>query len=446
MIDRRQEIAVATLRRFLFLVHPDLISAGPARKVNAANVGVLQAYVREHHYQGSAWLLFHKKKAAAAKEEPLESVRVVVGRGVEACVASMAAALGEPTAEARGGAGAQRWWTPPRPPERPKPSDCDAVDAAARRQSLARAAAKARRIARSRGLRHIESRCGWEPSRLSQVLTSLEAALGETHLDGLWDVVIASLQQAEADVDDGVVTISPSASAAAWRQAFSEASSWREVRLARQKNLEEAWRDAEAGLASALGRPVSLVRGLTLDANRFARWCRRFAGGVPTSAARPMLRLRVELDASASNYLQTADLALSEADDLAAIVSKAARVEDDLVCRAERMRSDVRALAVDCVRALGLNSIDIVLAQCPAIVRTHPERDDLFVLAGAHLPRGAAMSDVLDLFDRLLAAQGDPRLDLLRRASVAVVAPGSPRGYDNAGFYRLPADFLRHPR
>ena len=61
--------------------------------MNAANVATLQAYVREHTFVGSASLVFHKKPCAEGGA--LDELRVSVGKGVNACVDSMACALGE---------------------------------------------------------------------------------------------------------------------------------------------------------------------------------------------------------------------------------------------------------------------------------------------------------------------------------------------------------------
>ena len=81
-VRRSSSQALPVLRRFLLEVHPDLLASHPRqRAINGENVALLQAYLRENTYVGSAKLLFFRKPEEDGSS--LREARVIVGRGVE---------------------------------------------------------------------------------------------------------------------------------------------------------------------------------------------------------------------------------------------------------------------------------------------------------------------------------------------------------------------------
>lgn len=450
---RQASSAVATLRRFLLLVHPDLIPHAEKRAVNAKNVGVLQAYVREHQYQGAAWLTFHKK----GHEEP---ARVIVGRGVDACVASMATALGEkvqPPPASDAAKVTARWRR--RAPVRLRDTLRNYVvpdDVKARRRATARLEFRAGRIAVNHGLSQIESRCGWSARRLCQVFSSLEYALGELNLEGLWGVAISTASTtARLDYDEGMIHVSPSLHVAAWREAIEAAASTLAERRYRAQRLRDNTRAAAAAISMRLGRPVNLGPGKSVDAATFVRWCGQIAAAAPhhaildtTATSRPTLAIRLEFDRSVSSFAQTSNLAVSPRDDIDGLAVAALAIDDTAVLNVARDRDHALRLAEQCARTLRLASLDLVLAQCPEpLTFPSPEnnRPRRLILSGAHKPRGAMLPDLINALNRLLLMAGhdeDPPLATLRSTPVALVAPGTHLAHNHAGVFLLPTDFV----
>lgn len=435
------------------LVHPDLIPDGEKRTVNAKNVGVLQAYVREHQYQGAAWLTFHKK----GHDEP---ARVIVGKGVEACVASMATALGEkvPPPTANEAAKITAKWRRRAPAQHTDTLRNYVVpdDVKARRRATARLEFRARRITVNHGLSQIESRCGWSARRLGQVLSSLEHALGELDLEGLWGVAISTASTtARLDYDGGMVHVSPSLHVAAWREAIEAAASTLAERRYRAQCLHDSTRAAAAAISMRLGRPVNLGPGKSVEAATFIRWCGRIAAAAPhhaildaTARKRPTLVIRLEFDRSVSTFAQTANLAVSPKDDIDGLAVAALGIDDSAVLKVARDRGHALRLAEQCARTLRLASLDLVLAQCPEPL-TYPSPDTdsprRFILSGAHKPRGAMLPDLIDALNRLLYLAGrdeDSPFAMLKSTPVALVAPGTHLAHNHAGVFLLPTDFV----
>lgn len=451
---------LATLRRFLMLVHPDLIQkeCPEEKRVNTTNVALLQAYIREHQYQGSAWLLFHKKERAG-------TARVVVGRGVDACVASMAVALGEIPATGtpqttsrpeRVVEWAGRWRGKasrrPSPAQSPQPTLATFVaaeDVVPRRRAMAHAAAKARRAVGKHRLRRFESRCGWSARHLVQVVTGLEKIL-EGDFENLWSVVLSSSTEARADAVEGLILLSPSMQVTDWRRALDDAVKLMDVRRAHAQRQSEALFDAERNIERALARPVELRRGESLDAVRFEEWCRcvpRVAAVSRVEKSRPTLRIRVELDTHRGGSFDETSGSLAvgfrEKDKLDNFFRSTNLVSDSTVQDFFNKRAEASRLAAACVEKFNLASLDLVLAQVPEAVRvtrhgtTH---EDSFVLSGAHKQRGASLSSVLTALSNLRRHDDIPHL--FRNMPVAIVGEKASLGHDHAGVLVVPVDAL----
>lgn len=445
------------LRKFLLVVHPDLIPSTrhPAEhRTNTTNVGMLQAYLREQQYQGSAWLVFYRKPLAVEAE--LDTVRVVVGRGVDACVRSMASAVGEPAPEAPPESGNRvssllgvRRRAPPPPPP---PKSLSAylalshVERARKRRAWARLAAGTARLADTFGLRAVESRCGWSARPLGQLFLSLETILNEERVNfqGLFALVVCLADKAPVDYAEGVIRISPSRQLKDWRSAILSAASGLDQRAVQGARQRERRREAELVLGCAAGRRVDIERGATVDADAFDD----FLGCLLNiESKQPEWRLpivvRVERDSRPVYDGDCLRVGLHEAP--LSIVAAATTVPDDAVRFGHTAKLDLENLAQSCVDALQLKDIELVVAGRPDSLRIPAIASGRgLVLSGAHKIQGASLGDINAALRRLLDLARHPPA-LLRRlqgASLAIVAPGRAITDNDAGVLLLPADFV----
>ncbi|MEO1513329.1 MAG: hypothetical protein AAFU70_14745, partial [Planctomycetota bacterium] len=94
-----------------------------------------------------------------------------------------------------------------------------------KRRAAQHAAARAARLAATFGLAKIESRCGWTPRRVSQLLAGIETAAASTavSLEG-FTLVISTTDKKPIDEVEGLVHLSPSRQLVDWKRTFASAT------------------------------------------------------------------------------------------------------------------------------------------------------------------------------------------------------------------------------
>jgi len=460
-VTRRCSSTLPTLRKFLLEVHPDMLPAFPeAKRVNGVNVATLQAYLRESTYVGSANLLFYRKPAPDGTE--LREARVVVGRGVAACVDSMAVALGgsaaprrrprpapRPPPPRRAGAGAVPFRAPPAPVDRNRSLAAYGTAAKApslaalreRRRAAAHVDALARRVAERTGLARVDNRCNWTARPLAGLLRRLDAAAGARRLDG-FDVVFSTTEPRECvDAREGLIVVSPSRADAAWRETLDRVTgAVVAARAAAAADEARAVAGAEAALAAACGGPVVLERGATCGRGNFSDACAALAAALPAPAAPPGAgaprRLRLERDA----------VPAPDGDGRVVASLRAARDADAVVARLRAAaprpdaRRDLESLARTCAEELGLRDLELFLAGAADTIAVAPSRA---ARPGALVRSGRVAGARPGALRDALARLRDRPPPFLAGLSVGLGAPGRPIVESDHGQLVLPTDAIR---
>jgi len=476
-----------TLRRFLMQVHPDLIPSAFERSVNSVNVGLLQSYIRDHTYTGSANLIFYKKPEQQHDDEPssLREVRVVVGRGVDASVQSMRAALGEAP---------PLFHQKPRHAERvaemlfrrrrtrrndsaakqPRANEtlasfCEGLESdgvrfaelKSKRRAAQHAAARAARLAATFGLAKVESRCGWTPRRLSQLLAGIEAAAAAAvSLEG-FTLVISTTDKKPVDEVEGLLHLSPSRQLVDWKRTFASATEEACTRRAdhearRNRKLAQAEASLLRERQDSSFPPnvrVKLERGATLSAADFETLCldsllrrrRRqedgdhpFVQGGGGGEQDDVVVVRVERELPHDAVFSRAGfVVVAPPMSRESVWAAVDAVEKSDLRAVARTRELILEEAARCVERLGLRDVELFFEGQPDSTRVGKRTSTVFSLSGAHRPPGAALPDVLEALVRLGSFSGKA----LEGASVAVVAKGASLAENDVGQILVPADF-----
>ncbi|KAJ1447395.1 hypothetical protein M885DRAFT_591386 [Pelagophyceae sp. CCMP2097] len=464
--------ALPALRRFLMQVHPDLLQQHATRRVaNAKNVATLQAYLREHSYVGSAWLVFHQKP----DEDPTADrrLRVVVGRGLDPCVRSMLHALGE--------AGNEEPETAPRPnlerafvdlgallsarrpSKRPDwrrlaqlgPNSFDYAAVRQERRAWLRVSFNLENLARKSGAVAIEDRCGWRAGSLRQFAAKLESALAESgaRLDGFTLVLSTTEPALRVDAAQGRVFVSPSrprldvveifksvdAKCLAQRRSAAE----RHAALSRRAQDALHFRVAPNGFRYVF----RLEAGNTLDADDFEAYLRELVAAADADEAvkRAPEEPRPEMVSEAERLVVTVRVEDSLSADSGGgdvVVARGAplgAVAEAVRGRLERLRGgdgDSRrstlAAMRDVLDRLHLGRLEVVLARETLTVPAHETE----ALLKTPRPVPTTLADATALLRRLAA---EPPT-FLRGVSLAVGAAGLPPRLQPTGVLLLPAD------
>ena len=464
-------VAVATLRRFLMQVHPDLIPSLSERRINSINVGLLQSYIRDQTYTGSASLIFYKKPGMAT-DKFLQEVRVVVGRGVDKSVESMRIALGEAV----------------KPVDNKKPIDTrpqevvadllrqrrrqdhrerkdetlwtfveglDREDLKRKRRAAQHAAARAARLVKRSGLAKIESRCGWQPRRVSQILAAVDSALSGD-LRG-FTLVISTTDKKPIDPVEGLIHLSPSRQLVDWKRTFTKATS----ELTQQRASYEDRRRSKLHRVHDLFKGIcTLEKGATLTAADFENFLDTLLQeqldddddeqddrGDDKEDDDDIVVVRVERDGPPSllseeslcreEYQRVGFVLVSPPVSRKAILKAVESLEDSDIADVARRRRKITALGDECLKKLGLRELELYFDGQPSSQRIPKETSSFLTLSGAHRPHGASLPEMENALQRLRDQLPEKSLN---DVSLAIIGKGRLSAND-LGQILVPVDF-----
>jgi len=491
---------LSTLRRFLLHVHPDLIPNQDEyrneRETNTRNVGTLQAYLRQHSYTGSASLLFHKKPNS---NKVLETVRVIVGRGVDTCLNSMLLAMGETplTHKPR-----PSYYEPERVADilgrrRRRRAGGNAFDISGKsfglymqqlttsqdskdsikncRRAAQHATARGMQLIERYGFRFVKSRCGWTPRHVAQVLTAIDNALRAQPIAAKcikhFGLIITTTDTlGPVDVDQGFIYASPSRQLEDIRKTIETFTPTIAQRFAQHsQNLLHKHSRAEIMLSLHFGRCIRLECGATTSAHEFEYKCLNTLvaaseESVPnindkrknSTYSEDALVIRIERDAprtdARTRFINTGTLLCPLPVTIDAVANTLAAVDASDIRTVFENRRKLQNLARMCVDQFRLRDLELYLDGNEHSLRFYnrastyyqiQHKTNLVLLSAASRPRGASIPALIDAMKRLLLiTHSSISVDDLNDTSLALIGGNTPTTHNELGQILLPFDFV----